>query len=129
MCQWSSRRRSDSCSSNRYVNHSRPSAPHLLIHDRSSCPKVPNTGAIAFIPGLKLAFYPNGQVRVTSVYNLCAPRSHARPGRDPAPRDAVWIPRSIQLFPTQDFVHPIATFETLNKEIQGPVGEGRRNNP
>ena len=28
--------------------------------------------AIASILGLKLAFYPNGQVRVTSVYDLCA---------------------------------------------------------
>jgi len=28
--------------------------------------------AIAFIFGLKLAFYPNGQVRVTSMYDLCA---------------------------------------------------------
>ena len=28
--------------------------------------------AIASILGLKLAFYPNGQVRVTSMYDLCA---------------------------------------------------------
>jgi mitotic spindle assembly checkpoint protein MAD1 len=28
--------------------------------------------AIAAILGVKLAFYPNGQVRVTSIYDLCA---------------------------------------------------------
>jgi len=42
--------------------------------------------AIASILGLKLAFYPNGQVRVTSVYDLCAsfvfqPASRSEGGR------------------------------------------------